>query len=81
MVKFNASSLLYKRQFRYLSGVTPDIFKQMSKRLRPAWRRLAKSKNRLGRPFGVGDLEDHLLVMLILYRCHITKIFWHFCMV
>ena len=75
MSKFTAPNLLYKRQFRYLSGVTPAVFKQMAGRLRPAWDDLAKSKNRAGRPFGVGDLEDHLLVMLILYRCHITQDF------
>lgn len=75
MSRFNASSLLYKRQFRYLTGVTPNIFQQMSERLRPAWERLCRRKNRSGRPYGVGGLEDHLLVMLILYRCHITQDF------
>lgn len=75
MAQFNASSLLYKRQFRYLTGVTPDIFLSMAVRLRPSWKRLCQRKNRLGRPYGVGELEDHLLVMLILYRCHITQDF------
>jgi len=75
MAKFNASSLLGKRQFRYLTGVSPDIFHRMCARLRPGWERLVRRKNREGRPYGVGDLEDHLLVMLILYRCHITQDF------
>lgn len=75
MAYFNASTLLHKRQFRYLAGVTPDIFNQMVYRLRPAWDNLHRKKNRSGRPYGVGDLEDHLLVMLILYRCHITQDF------
>lgn len=75
MAKFNASGLLYKRQFRYLTGVTPEIFRQMAKRLRPSWERLCRRKNRSGRPYGVGGLDDHLLVMLILYRCHITQDF------
>jgi hypothetical protein len=75
MAQFNASSLLYKRQFRYLTGVSPDIFQQMSERLRPLWDRRCRRKNRSGRPYGVGDLDDHLLVMLILYRCHITQDF------
>jgi len=75
MAKFNASNLFHKRQFRYLTGVSPDIFLQMADRLRPAWERLCRSRNRSGRPYGVGDLEDHLLVMLILYRCHITQDF------
>lgn len=75
MAQFNASCLLHKRQFRYLTGVTPDIFRQMADRLRPSWDRLCRRKNRSGRPYGVGNLEDHLLVMLILYRCHITQDF------
>lgn len=75
MAKFNASNLLHKRQFRYLTGVSPDIFVSMADRLRPAWDRLSRRKNRSGRPYGVGGLEDHLLMMLILYRCHITQDF------
>jgi len=75
MAKFNARTLLHKRQFRYLTGVTPDVFRQMTRRLRPAWEQLSRRKNRSGRPYGVGDLEDHLLVLLILYRCHITQDF------
>ena len=75
MSRFNASNLLYKRQFRYLTGVSPEIFTQMTLRLFPAWEQLCRRKRRSGRPFGVGGLEDHLLVMLILYRCHITQDF------
>ncbi len=75
MVKFNASSLLRKRQFRYLTGVTPDIFHEMEARLRPLWKKACRCKNRSGRPYGVGELKDHLLVLLILYRCHITQDF------
>lgn len=75
MSKFKASTLLHKRQFRYLTGVTPDIFMQMTRQLYPSWERLCRSKNRSGRPYGAGGLEDHLLVMLILYRCHITQDF------
>lgn len=75
MAKFNASSLLRKRQFRYLTGVTPDIFQEMVFRLRPLWSKACRSRNRSGRPYGVGGLDDHLLVLLILYRCHITQDF------
>lgn len=75
MAKFNASNLLRKRQFRYLTGVTPDIFHAMEARLRPLWEKACRCKNRSGRPYGVGGLEDHLLVLLILYRCHITQDF------
>jgi len=44
--------------------------------LRPHWqRRVVKPKKKQGRPYGIGGLEDHLLVMLVLYRCHITQDF------
>jgi hypothetical protein len=76
MRKFNSVWLLRKKQFRSLTGVEPGQFFQMIVRLRPEWeRRVARSKNRSGRPWGVGGLEDHLLVLLILYRCHITQDF------
>lgn len=75
MTKFNASHLIRKRQFRYLAGVEPDIFHRMIERLRPLWEKTCRRKNRSGRPYGVGGLDDHLLVLLILYRCHITQDF------
>ena len=41
----------------------------MVERLRPHWReRIEAPKDRSGRPWGVGGLEDHLLVLLIVYR-------------
>lgn len=51
MAHFKASSLLYKRQFRTLSGVMPEIFLSMADRLRPAWDNLHQRKNRSGRPY------------------------------
>lgn len=44
--------------------------------LGPHWReQIVERKNREGRPYGVGGLEEHLLVLLIVYRCHITQDF------
>jgi len=76
MADFNSAWLLRKKQFRSLTGITPDQFRKMVSLLRPHWReRVEEPKDRQGRPYGVGGLEDHLLVMLILYRCHITQDF------
>ena len=75
MPQFNSNYLLGKRQFCSLSGITPVIFHAMVKSLRPFWKRRISHKKCSGRPYGVGGLEDHLLVMLILYRCHITQDF------
>lgn len=76
MAKFNSAWLIPKRQFRSLTGVEADTFRELVERLRPYWReRIEAPKNRSGRPWGVGGLEDHLLVLLILYRCAITQDF------
>ena len=76
MTKFNSAWLISKRQFRTLTGVEVDTFRKLVDRLRPHWReRIEAAKNRSGRPWGVGGLEDHLLVLLILYRCAITQDF------
>lgn len=76
MTKFNSARLLRKRLFRSLTGVEAETFHEMVKRLRPHWReRIVEPKNRSGRPWGVGGLEEHLLVLLILYRCCVTQDF------
>lgn len=76
MGKFCAAWALRQRSFRGLAGVDAKQFNQMVERLRPCWQeRVIESKNRAGRPWGVGGLEDHLLVMLILYRCAVTQEF------
>lgn len=76
MTDFSSTWLLHKKQFQSLSGVRPDQFRKMVVLLRPHWRRqVVEVKNRDGRPYGVGGLEDHLLVLLMVYRCHITQDF------
>jgi len=76
MAKFNSAWLIHKRQFRALTGVEADTFRELVERLRPHWRdRVVAPKNRSGRPWNVGGLEDHLMVLLILYRCAITQDF------
>ena len=76
MAKFNSAWLISKRQFRSLTGVEADTFRELVDRLRPHWReRIEAPKKRSGRPWEVGGLDDHLLVLLILYRCAITQDF------
>jgi IS5 family transposase len=76
MAKFSIKWLSGKRQFQSLTGVTPEVFDEMVRLLRPHWReRIVEPKKKSGRPWGVGDLEEHLLVLLILYRCHVTQDF------
>lgn len=76
MAEFGYRWVWGKRQFRSLTGVEPETFRLMAERLRPEWEKtVVGAKNRSGRPWGVGGLEDHLLVLLILYRCAITQDF------
>jgi transposase len=76
MTKFNSTWLRRKRQFKSLTGVEAETFDAMIERLRPEWKeRVVTPKNRDGRPWSVGGLEDHLLVLLILYRCCVTQDF------
>jgi hypothetical protein len=75
MAKFNSAWLISKRQFRSLTGIETGTSRALVDRLRPHWReRIVAPKNRPGRPWGVGGLEDQLLVLLILYRCAITPL-------
>lgn len=73
MSKVTASKLLRKPQFRRLTGVSADQFHQMAIKLRPSWEKQAARKRRSGRPHGVGGLEEHLLLLLLAYRCHLTQ--------
>lgn len=76
MADFSSGWLLRKKQFQSLTGIESEQFHKMTALLRPHWHQhVAGVKNRSGRPYGVGGLEDHLLVLLILYRCHITQDF------
>lgn len=73
MPKITASRLIRKPQFRRLTGVKPNIFRQMTSKLHPSWEKHETRKRRSGRPHGVGGLEEHLLLLLLAYRCHLTQ--------
>lgn len=76
MAKFRCAALLRKRQFQRLTGVEPPVFLEMAKRVRVCWqKRVIDPKDRSGRPWSIGGLDDHLMVLLILYRCAITQDF------
>ncbi len=72
--RFCYQRLRRRRECASLTGVAADRFEDMVRRLRPIWERdVVGAKAKDGRPWGVGGLEDHLLVLLILYRCHLTQ--------
>ena len=71
----SATRLRRSASFRRLTGVSPAIFDQMLKQLRAPWTEMQRSKRKSGRPWEIGGLEEHLLVLLLYYRCYVTQEF------
>jgi hypothetical protein len=61
--------------FRRLTGVSVATFDRMVAQLRTPWEAAKRRKAKSGRPWEVGGLEDHLLIMLLYYRCYVTQEF------
>lgn len=72
---FSAVRLRRSASFRRLTGVSVTTFDAMLGRLRGRWDRMQADKRKSGRPWETGGLEDHLLIMLIYYRCYVTQEF------
>jgi len=75
---FSASRLRRSASFHRLTGVSVATFDQMLARLRGPWDAAARRKAKPGRPWGIGGLEDRLLVLLLYYRCYVTQEFLGF---
>jgi DDE superfamily endonuclease len=71
----SAPRLRRSASFRRLTGVSVTTFDHMLKRLAEPWNATQRSKPKSGRPWEVGGLEDHLLIMLLYYRCYVTQEF------
>lgn len=70
------TKILIKRNYlRRISGVKCEKFEKIAERIRPAWRAVQKRKRVAGRPYVVGDLREHLLLLLIYYRTYTTHLF------
>ena len=75
---FSASRLRRSAGFHRLTGVSVATFDRMLARLRGPWEAAARRKAKPGRPWEIGGLEDHLLVLLLYYRCYVTQEFLGF---
>jgi len=71
----SATRLRRSASFRRLTGVSAATFEQMLKQLRAPWTEMQRSKRKSGRPWEIGGLEEHLLVLLLYYRCYVTQEF------
>ena len=74
-VPFSAARLRASTSFIRLTGISVGRFDALLKQLAAPWEKARRRKAKSGRPWEVGGLEDHLLIMLIYYRCYITQEF------
>jgi len=75
---FSAARLRHSTSFPRLTGVSVETFDQMLIKLAGPWALAQSRKSKSGRPWETGGLEDHLLIMLIYYRCYVTQEFLGF---
>lgn len=75
---FSAARLRRSASFQRLAGVSAATFDQMLGQLSGPWAKAQARKLKSGRPWETGGLEDHLLIMLIYYRCYVTQEFMGF---
>lgn len=73
MNRLSPKALIRSGQFRQVTGVMPAVFFQMVRRLHPAWDKAQTRKAKAGRPHAVDGLAEHLVLLLIVYRCHVTQ--------
>ena len=68
-------TLLRKKCLRRISGVKHEKFEKCVNKLKRAWGAEQRRKRVAGRPYGIGDLREHLLLLLIYYRTYTTHLF------
>ena len=68
-------TLLRKKYLRRISGVKHEKFEKCVSKLKPAWRAAQRRKAVAGRPYGIGELREHLLLLLTYYRTYTTHLF------
>jgi Helix-turn-helix of DDE superfamily endonuclease len=71
----SAARLRRSVSFRRLTGVSVTTFDQMLKQLRGPWEQAQRRKRKSGRPWEIGGLEEHLIALLLYYRCYVTQEF------
>ena len=68
-------TLLKKKYLRRISGVKQEKFEKCVRKLKPAWGAAQRRKAVAGRPYGIGNLREHLLLLLMYYRTYTTHLF------
>ena len=58
--------------FRRLTGTDVGLFMEITEMLRPSWENRRDNFEKGGRTHSLYGLENHLLAMLMYYRCYVT---------
>ena len=77
LMKFSYERLRkYPRNFHRITGVSIEQLEEIALKCEGEWeQKIIKSKKLEGRPYGVGNLKEHLLSLLMYYRCYTTQEF------
>ena len=68
-------NIIRRDYLQRLTGVNNKAFQKLANRLNRSWEAGQKRKQVAGRPYGIGDLREHLLLLLIYYRYYTTYFF------
>lgn len=68
----------HPQTFSRLTGVSTELFGEMVEKIRPLWDVRRDNFDEGGRIYNLSEPEDHVLAMLIYYRCYITYVFMGF---
>ena len=68
----------HPQTFSRLTGVSTELFSEMVEKIRPLWDVRRDNFDEGGRAYKLAGLEEHLMALLIYYRCYITYVFMGF---
>ena len=64
--------------FRRITGVDVELFIEMAEKIRPLWEKRRDNHEEGGRNHSLYGHENHLLALLLYYRCYVTYEFLSF---
>ena len=65
--------------FLRMTGLSIKEFEKIFQSCAPIWaKKIVKPKRLSGRPYGLADMETHLLSLLLYYRCYTTQLYLGF---
>jgi len=59
--------------FRRITGITPQEFNLIIKKINPVWKKKQSRKTKPGRPYQLRTVENQLFALLMYYRVYVTQ--------